>query len=189
MIAVESRKCTETSAGFSFVSTTMPPITAWAQTPMGRIADSHTRSIRPAAPAAFCCRCHRKKAMNVSPAIATSGKLSSRLPNSIHELSSVWPELSAATALDLVHAGQSGQPSPDEESRTAAPVAMTTALEIIAASAHPCSDRTVGRNTGSVRRESTRTIVTLRSLRPGRTHSVRVALGLGQIPARHVRAP
>ena len=115
--------------------------------------------------------------MNASPAIATSGKFSSRLPNSIHELSSVWPELSAATALDLVQSGQSGQPSPDEESRTAAPVAMTTALEIIAASAHPCSDRSVGLSTGSIRRESTRTIVTLRSLRSWSAHSVRLGLG------------
>ena len=86
-------------------------------------------------------------------------------------------QLSAATALDLVHAGQSGQPSPDEESRTAAPVAMTTALEIIAASAHPCSDRTVGFSTGSVRRESTRIIVMLRSLRSWSAHSDRLARG------------
>src|SRR6202020_2700974 len=154
----------------------MPPITACAQTPSGSTAASQTRSFLPAKPAAFCCRCHIKKAMNASPAIATSGKFSSRLPTSIHEWSSVGPELSAATALDFVQAGQSGQPSPDEESRTAAPVEMTTALEIIAASAQPCSDRTVGLSTGAVRRESTRTIVTLRSLRSWTAHSDRLVL-------------
>ena len=86
-----------------------------------------------------------------------------------------------------MQAGQSGQPSPDEESRTAAPVAMTTAFEIIAASAHPCSARTVGRNTGAIRRESTRTIVMLRSLRPWPTHPVRVALGLADSGASRPR--
>ena len=75
MIAAESRKWTETSAGLSLVSTTMPPITACAQTPRGSTAASQTRSLRPSSPAAFCRLCHTKKAMNVSPAIATSGKV------------------------------------------------------------------------------------------------------------------
>ena len=43
MIAVESRKCAATSAGFSLVSTTMPPTTAWAMTPPGKIADSQSQ--------------------------------------------------------------------------------------------------------------------------------------------------
>jgi heme A synthase len=51
MIAAESRKCTETSAGLSLVSTTMPPITACAQTPSGSTAASKTRSLRPSNPA------------------------------------------------------------------------------------------------------------------------------------------
>jgi len=46
MIAVDSRKCAATSAGFSLVSTTMPPTTACAMTPPGRTADSQTRSLR-----------------------------------------------------------------------------------------------------------------------------------------------
>ena len=46
MIAVDSRKCAATSAGFSRVSTTIPPSTAWATTPSGSSADSHSRSRR-----------------------------------------------------------------------------------------------------------------------------------------------
>ena len=49
----------------------------------------------------------------------------------------VCPALCAATTLVLVHCGQSGQPSPDAESRTASPVAMMTALAITTASANP----------------------------------------------------
>ena len=45
-IADDSRKCTATIAGFSLVSTTMPPATAWAITPLGRTADSQARSRR-----------------------------------------------------------------------------------------------------------------------------------------------
>src|SRR5580658_7265465 len=103
--------------------------------------------------------------MNVSPAIATSGKFSSRLPNSIHVFSVVWPAECAATALDLVHVGQSGQPRPDDDRRTAAPVEMITALAITDARAHPRSDFGVGRQTRAISRESTRIMLTLRSRR------------------------
>ena len=116
--------------------------------------------------------------MNVSPAIATNGKFSSRLPNSIHEFSSDCPLLSEANALDFVHLGQSGQPRPDEDSRTAAPVAMTTAFEIIAASAQPCSARTVGRNTGAIRRENTRT---MRNAPFTCARSLRIRFGDGRV--------
>src|SRR3984957_20930644 len=98
--------------------------------------------------------------MNVSPAIATSGKFSSRLLNSIHVFSVVWPTECAATALDLVHVGQSGQPSPDDERRTASPVAMISALAITDARAHARSAFVVGCHTGrhteAISRESTR---------------------------------
>jgi hypothetical protein len=101
--------------------------------------------------------------MNVSPAIATSGKFSSRLPNSIHVFSVVWPAECAATALLFVHVGQSGQPSPEEDTRTAAPVEMITAFAITDASAQPFSARGVGRQTEAascqteaISRESTR---------------------------------
>src|ERR1700722_15144121 len=98
--------------------------------------------------------------MNVSPAIATSGKFSSRLLNSIHVFSVVWPAECAATALLFVHVGQSGQPRPDDERRTAAPVEMITALAMTEASAHPRSDFGVGRQTRVISLESTRTMLT-----------------------------
>src|SRR5579859_2578417 len=100
--------------------------------------------------------------MNVSPAIATRGKLSSRLPNSIQVFSVVWPVACAATALLWVHLGQSGQPRPDEDRRTAAPVEMITALAITDARAHPRSDRSVGCHTRAISRESTRPMLTPR---------------------------
>ena len=79
--------------------------------------------------------------MNVSPAIATSGKFSIRLLNSIAVFSVVWPAACAATTLVCVHFGQSGQPSPEDDKRTAAPVEMMTALAITDASAQPRSAR------------------------------------------------
>ena len=98
--------------------------------------------------------------MNVSPAMTTSGKFSSRLPNSIAVFSVVWPAECAATALVCVHFGQSGQPSPDDDRRTAAPVEMITALAITDASAQPRSARVVGCHTdcrtGRISVESTR---------------------------------
>src|ERR1700733_7979414 len=108
--------------------------------------------------------------MNVSPAIATRGKLSSRLPNSIQVFSVVWPTDCAATALVFVQLGQSGQPRPDEDRRTAAPVEMITALAITDASAQPRSARVAGRHTdchtdchtGRISVETTRPMLTLR---------------------------
>ena len=46
MIAVDSRKCAATNAGGSLSRTRIPPRTAWAMTPSGRIADSQSRSFR-----------------------------------------------------------------------------------------------------------------------------------------------
>src|ERR1700760_4167149 len=103
--------------------------------------------------------------MNVSPAMATSGKFSRRLPNSIQGFSVVWPAARAATALLCVHLGQSGQPRPDDDRRTAAPVEMTIALASSDASAQPRSILVVGRHTRAISRESTRIMLTLRSRR------------------------
>src|ERR1700684_4385056 len=86
--------------------------------------------------------------MNVSPAMATSGKLSSRLPNSIHVFSVVCPAVLAATRLRLVQSGQSGQPSPDLLSRTASPGDMMTTLATTAARATHGSEVGVARSTG-----------------------------------------
>jgi hypothetical protein len=134
-------------AGFSFVSTTMPPTTACRITPPGSVADSQTRSRRRCPPTRY-----RHAAMNTRPAIATSGKLSSRLPNSIDVFSRVCPGERAATRLALVHCGQSGQPSPEELSRTAAPVAMMTVLAITPASVRARIDDSVGDSTGAASR-------------------------------------
>src|ERR1700729_2425942 len=103
--------------------------------------------------------------MNVSPAIATRGKLSSRLPNSIQVFSVVWPAECAATRLVFVHVGQSGQPRPDDDRRTAAPVAMSSALAITEARAQPRSDFVAGRQTEAISRGNTRPMVVLRPWR------------------------
>ena len=143
-IAVESRKCTATQAGFSLVSTTIPPTTAWPITPPGSAAASHTRSRRRRLlPGGRYCHA----AMNAKPAMSTSGKFSSRLPNSIQVFRVVWPAVLAATRLRAVQLGQSGQPSPDLLSRTASPVDMMTALAITEASARPRIAAGVGRHT------------------------------------------
>ncbi len=86
--------------------------------------------------------------MKASPAIATSGKFSSRLPNSIQVFSVVCPAVLAATRLLAVQSGQSGQPRPDLLSRTASPVDMMITLATTAASASRRSDTRVGCSTG-----------------------------------------
>ena len=67
--------------------------------------------------------------------MTTRGKFSKRLPNSIQVFSSVWPALWLATTSARLHRGQSGQPSPDPLSRTAAPVDMITVFATIPAAA------------------------------------------------------
>jgi hypothetical protein len=57
------------------------------------------------------------------------------LLNSIHVLSSVCPAFLLATTSAVLHRGQSGQPSPDALSRTAAPVDMITVSAMTPASA------------------------------------------------------
>jgi hypothetical protein len=86
--------------------------------------------------------------MNTMTVIATSGKLSSLLLNSIQVLSSVCPAFLLATTSAALHRGQSGQPSPDELSRTAAPVDMITVSAMTPASAIRRIDRGVGDRTG-----------------------------------------
>src|ERR1700759_3378529 len=86
--------------------------------------------------------------MKVSPAMTTSGKFSSRLPNSIQVFSVVCPAVFAATRLLAVQSGQSGQPRPDLLSRTASPGGMMITLATTEASASPRSEPVVGRSTG-----------------------------------------
>jgi hypothetical protein len=65
------------------------------------------------------------------------------------------PRVGAATRLLRVHCGQSGQPSPDLLSRTAAPVMMMTALEITPASAILRMETGVGSQTAAAQRRAT----------------------------------
>ena len=86
--------------------------------------------------------------MKISPAMMTSGKFSSRLPNSIQVFSSVCPAFLLATMSAVLHCGQSGQPSPDALSRTAAPVDMITVSAMTPASASRRIETGVGDSTG-----------------------------------------
>ena len=129
----------------SLVSTTIPPITACATTPSGWAAASHTKSRR-RLPSGL----NRQAAMKTTPTMMTSGKFSSLLPNSIQVLSSVCPAFLLATMSAALHRGQSGQPSPDALSRTAAPVDMITVSAMTAASASRRIDAHVGDSTGRV---------------------------------------
>ena len=90
----------------------------------------------------------RQAAMKTMTVMTTSGMLSSLLPNSIQVLSSVCPAFLLATMSAALHLGQSGQPSPDELSLTAAPVDMMTVSAMTPASAICRIDRGVGDSTG-----------------------------------------
>src|SRR2546429_6652561 len=65
------------------------------------------------------------------------------------------PRVGAATRLLWVHCGQSGQPSPDLLSRTAAPVTMMTVEEITPASAILRMEAGVGSQTAAAQRRAT----------------------------------
>src|SRR5262249_28276603 len=78
-----------------------------------------------------------------------------RLPNSIQVWNMGSPCVGAATRLLRVHRGQSGQPSPDLLSRTAAPVAMMTVEEITPASAIRRMETGVGSQTAAAQRRAT----------------------------------
>ncbi len=88
--------------------------------------------------------------MKISAAMMTSGKFSSLLPNSIQVLSRVCPAFLLATTSAALHCGQSGQPSPDALSRTAAPVDMITVSAMTPASASRRIETGVGASTGLV---------------------------------------
>jgi hypothetical protein len=91
--------------------------------------------------------------------MTTSGKVSSLLLNSIQVLSSVWPAFLLAAMSAGLHRGQSGQPSPDELSRTAAPVDMMAVSAMTPASASRRIDVGVGESTGlTIRQKPAREI-------------------------------
>src|SRR5690349_12118902 len=87
--------------------------------------------------------------MKISAAMMTSGKFSSLLPNSIQVLSRVCPAFLLATTSAVLHCGQSGQPSPDALSRTAAPVDMITVSAMTPASASRRIETGVGASTSA----------------------------------------
>jgi hypothetical protein len=76
------------------------------------------------------------------------------LLNSIHVLSRVCPAFLLATMSAVLHLGQSGQPSPDELSRTAAPVDMIAVSAMTPASAIRRIDVAVGERYGATKREA-----------------------------------
>ncbi len=124
----------------------MPPSTAWATTPSGWAAASQTMVRRTDPPGR-----NRHAVISTSTATTISTPVSIRLLNSIQVCSSGCPELRAATRLLVVQAGQSGQPSPDALSRTAAPVMISPALAHTPASAIRRIEVTVGNSTGATR--------------------------------------
>src|SRR6185437_12605013 len=175
--AAETRKCTETVAGLSLVSTTIPPITACATTPSGWAAPSHTRSRR-----RWPSSRNRQAAMKISAAMITSGKFSSLLPNSIQVLSRVCPAFLLATTSAALHCGQSGQPSPDALSRTAAPVDMITVSAMTPASASRRIETGVGASTGLVQAATRDLRSTSTPLMVERSRGARGVWGGGQPP-------
>ncbi len=94
----------------------------------------------------------RHAATKTATATAITTNVSSLLPNSIQVLTIVWPGVRAATMLLVVHSGQSGQPSPDWLSLTAAPVTMIPEFATTLASARPRMDCGLGRQTRAISR-------------------------------------
>jgi hypothetical protein len=151
-MAMETRKCTDTMAGLSAVSTVIPPSTACSTTLAGCAAASQTRSARrsgfPSGPGTR----NRHAAMKTATATAITTNVRRRLPNSIQVFAIVWPGVRVATRLLVVQSGQSGQPSPDSLSRTAAPVTMIPALATTPANARRRIDVGVGCQTKAASR-------------------------------------
>src|SRR5262249_30395839 len=97
---------------------------------------------------------NRQAAISTATATIVTSTVTSRLPNSIHVWNMGSPRVCAATRLPRVHCGQSGQPSPDLLSRTAAPVTMMPALEITPATAIGRMETGLGAQTASTARRS-----------------------------------
>ena len=129
----------------------MPPSTAWASTPSGWAAASQTMLRRTARPGR-----NRHAVTSTSTATTISTPVSIRLVNSIQVCTIGSPLVCAATRLLVVQVGQSGQPSPEALSRTAAPVMISPALAHTPASAIRRIEVTVGYSTGATRRRADR---------------------------------
>ena len=129
MIASEQSRWKETTQGFRSVSTVKPPMTAWAGMPERQHERQQPHVASRRLPHA---------ATNVATAIATSTKVSIRLPNSMAAWTSSSPW---GVKDDSVQRGQVGQPSPDPVSRTAPPVTTSTTLATSVAHASGRSHR------------------------------------------------
>ena len=151
--ATDTTKCSDTRAGLRSVSTTIPPTTICATTPAGCAAASQTRSGRRRAPGPP--GRNRQAAISTATATTVTTTVTILLPNSIQVWNMGSPRVGAATRLLRVHCGQSGQPSPDLLSRTAAPVTMMTVEEITPASAIRRMETGVGSQTAAAQRRAT----------------------------------
>src|SRR5262249_38844989 len=98
---------------------------------------------------------NRTAAITTATATTVTATVTIRLPNSIQVWNMGSPGVGAATRLLRVHRGQSGQPSPDLLSRTAAPVTMMTTEEITPASAIRRMETGVGSQTAAAQRRAT----------------------------------
>src|SRR5262252_4136444 len=151
--ATDTTKCSDTRAGLRSVSTTIPPTTICATTPAGCTAASQIRSGRRRAPGPP--GRNRQAAISTATATTVTTTVTILLPNSIQVWNMGSPRVGAATRLLRVHCGQSGQPSPDLLSRTAAPVTMMTVEEITPASAIRRMETGVGSQTAAAQRRAT----------------------------------
>ena len=113
---IESRKCAITMGGERSTSTVMPPSTIWAATPATSPQESHTRSA---------CRGTRHSEPSTARITAADTKpVMVRFVNSIIACFS-----NGATRRPSTQFGQSGHPSPDPVSRTAAPLTTIAASD------------------------------------------------------------
>ena len=114
-------KCAATVSGCKPVNTVMPPSIAWPNIPTSDPTASRVSGLRLFSPdAARALLCDRIAAI-VSRAIISSTKVNRRFPNSTYLCQdSVCVDVGAIDP--STHSGQVGQPSPEEVSRTIAPV-------------------------------------------------------------------
>jgi hypothetical protein len=147
---IDTSRCTLTLHHTRPSSTTPPPITAWAITPMGCTTARRVSRARRGRVASAASR-H-------APATSTTTPVSIRLPNSIHCVIGSTSGCGVGTRLPGTHSGQVGQPSPDPVTRTTDPV---TAMPACATTAAIASVRiSVGGTAGSRSNRAERVIDT-----------------------------
>ena len=115
-MAIDRMKWLWTAMGFRSVSTVTPPSPIWARTPTTSETDSHTRS-------------ERKGRRRIEARTATMTAMETRPVTTRLRNSTDWCHDSSPTRLFFSHVGQSGQPRPEPERRTKAPVTMMAATD------------------------------------------------------------